>query len=195
MSLPELGVRMEGPGGQESRHGGRIFRWNSSSFGMTMAAGTRSREVEPCNCHKAAAVLAEAGFDCIRLADDWRGADFLAHYSETSQTLRFQLKTSLVIDRKYGDGQGPYICFPRDKTCGRWYPVKHSRLVAIVRENTEWLCSATRKQERKYGSWTGTPKVRTAPEEFACQTHWASSGFRECTAQDRSRPTLACGSG
>ena len=78
--------------------------------------GTRSREVEPCDCHKAAAVLAEAGFDCIRLADDRRGADFLAHYSETSQTLRFQLKTSLVTDKKYGDGQGPYICFPLDKT-------------------------------------------------------------------------------
>ena len=68
-----------------------------------------------------------------------------------SQTLRVQLKTGLVIDRKYGAGQGPYICFPRDKTCGRWYLVKHSGLVAIVRENTEWLCSAKRKQERRYG--------------------------------------------
>ena len=114
--------------------------------------GTRSREVDPDDFHKAAAVLAEYGFDCIGLANDWRGADFLAHYSETSQTLRVQLKTGLVIDRKYGDGQGPYICFPRDKTCGRWYLVKHSGLVAIVRENTEWLCSAKRKQERRYGS-------------------------------------------
>ena len=33
--------------------------------------GKNSKPIETYNFHKAAAVLAEYGFDCIRLSDDW----------------------------------------------------------------------------------------------------------------------------
>lgn len=42
--------------------------------------GKSSKQVETYNFHKAAAVLVEFGFDCIRVSDDWEGADFLAHH-------------------------------------------------------------------------------------------------------------------
>ena len=77
--------------------------------------GKRSKEVETYNYHKAAAVLAEYGFDCIRLADDWQGADFLAHHKRANQILKVQLKSCLVIDKKYKHEEELYMCFPLDK--------------------------------------------------------------------------------
>ena len=62
--------------------------------------GKNSKQVETYNFHKAASVLVEYGFDCIRTWDAWEGADFLAHRQESGETLTVQLKTSLVIDKR-----------------------------------------------------------------------------------------------
>ena len=37
-----------------------------------------SKQKEIHNFQKVSAVLADYGFNCIKLADDWNGADFLA---------------------------------------------------------------------------------------------------------------------
>ena len=57
------------------------------------------KQKEIYNFQKSAAVLADYGFNCIKLADDWQGADFLAYHKDGDETLRVQLKARLTIDR------------------------------------------------------------------------------------------------
>ena len=47
-----------------------------------------SKQQEIYNFQKVAAVLADFGFNCIKLADDWQGADFLAYHKDGDQTLK-----------------------------------------------------------------------------------------------------------
>ena len=49
-------------------------------------------EKEPHPFQKVAALLADYGFNCIKLDDDWQGADFLAFHKDGATTLRVQLK-------------------------------------------------------------------------------------------------------
>lgn len=146
--------------------------------------GRNSKQIETYNFHKAAAVLVEYGFDCIRLSDDWEGADFLAHHKKTNRTLKVQLKTCLVIDKKYLPNKDLYMCFPLDGT-GNWYLVKHSRLKELVRENApEWFDSPRWKKKQHFYHYTGIYKknqaVRDALEDYAYRSCYGSLGFREC---------------
>ena len=147
--------------------------------------GQRSKEVETYNYHKAAAVLAEYGFDCVRLADDWQGADFLAHHKRANQVLKVQLKSCLVIDKKYKHEEELYMCFPLDKT-GKWYLVKHSHLMEVAKDHG-WLKKNIWKTKGLYWTWTGTEEVRKALEEFAYEACHGYLGFRECTAQSKGK--------
>ena len=54
-----------------------------------------SKQKEIYNFQKVAAILADYGFNCIKLADDWQGADFLAYHKDGGQTLKVQLKGGL----------------------------------------------------------------------------------------------------
>ncbi len=47
-----------------------------------------SRQREIFNFQKVAALLAEYGFNCIKLSDDWQSADFLAYHKDGKETLR-----------------------------------------------------------------------------------------------------------
>ena len=68
-----------------------------------------------------AAILAEYGFNCLRLNDDWQGADFLAYHIDGINTLRVQLKSRINIQKKY-IGKRIFIAFPfRD----HWYLIEH----------------------------------------------------------------------
>ena len=145
--------------------------------------GKNSKQIETYNFHKAAAVLSEYGFDCIRLSDDWEGADFLAHHKITGRTLRVQLKTCLVIDEKYQDNEDLYMCFPLDRT-GNWYLVKYGRLMEIVRETApHWLESAKWTKTGGYFSWGGNRAIRKVLEDFAYKSRFGSLGFREAATQ------------
>jgi hypothetical protein len=64
-------------------------------------AELNSRQQENYNFHKIAARMAEYGFNCIRLTDDWQGADFIAVHVDGETFLKVQLKGRLMIDRKY----------------------------------------------------------------------------------------------
>ena len=59
------------------------------------------RQKENYNFHKVAAILADYGFVCIRLSDDWQGADFIAQHIDGATFLRVQLKSRLTIQKKY----------------------------------------------------------------------------------------------
>ena len=110
--------------------------------------GLNSKQKEIYNFQKSAAVLADYGFNCIKLADDWLGADFLAYHKDGDETLRVQLKARLTIDRKYC-GSGLYMNFPAR---GSWYLIEHDELVQIVGQVTGWLETSSWKDDDEYNS-------------------------------------------
>ena len=106
-----------------------------------------AKQQEIYNFQKVAAKLADYGFNCIKLDDDWMGADFLAYHKDGSLTLRVQLKGRLTISKKYS-GKDLYICF---KHAGDWYLVPHDTLVDVVGATTNWLNTSS-WQKGRYSS-------------------------------------------
>lgn len=97
-----------------------------------------AKQKEIYNFQKVAAVLADYGFNCIKLADDWQGADFLAYHKDGDH-LKVQLKGRVSIYKKY-KGKDLYMCFPVGKN---WCLVPHDELVRIAKETTPWLGSSS----------------------------------------------------
>ncbi len=60
-------------------------------------------------------------FDGDRLANDWNGADFLAHHMVTGETLKIQLKGRVSIAKKY-IGKDLWIVCPLED---RWLAIPH----------------------------------------------------------------------
>ncbi|MBX9345636.1 MULTISPECIES: hypothetical protein [Chromobacterium] len=69
-----------------------------------------ARQKENYNFQKLAAALADYGFNCLRLTDDWEGADFIACHVDGQTFLKVQLKGRLAFDRKYC-GKNIHIAF------------------------------------------------------------------------------------
>lgn len=107
-----------------------------------------AKQKELFNFQKIAATLADFGFNCIKLADDWQGADFLAYHVNGTRTLKVQLKSRLTIDQKYGD-KDIWMAFPHK---GHWYLVEHTILLEKVREHTDWLDTDSWKVKGWYSS-------------------------------------------
>lgn len=148
-------------------------------LGFEEGTGAASKQVETYNFHKAAAVLAEYGFDCIRLSDDWAGADFLAHHKETGNTLQVQLKSSLVIAKKFERNEDLYMCFPLDRT-GNWYLIKHTDLLELVREHSPyWLETSRWEANDLFWSYRATKEMRKALEPYAYWSQYGVINFRE----------------
>jgi hypothetical protein len=96
-----------------------------------------ARQKELFNFQKIAATLADYGFNCIKLADDWQGADFLAYHATADETLKIQLKPRITISTKYA-GKKIWIAFPHK---GFWYVIEHDKLVEKIGKSTTWLLS------------------------------------------------------
>ena len=90
-----------------------------------------SRQKENYNFHKVAARLADYGFNCLRLTDDWQGADFIACHINGETFLKVQLKGRLQINRIY-QGKDIHIAFIHGETM---YLYDHDRLVNHVEAN------------------------------------------------------------
>ena len=88
------------------------------------------RQKENYNFQKVAGILAGYGFNCIRLTDDWKGADFLAVHIDGKPLLKVQLKARPVIVKKL-QGKGIHMTFPVED---QWYLVSHRKLFDIVRK-------------------------------------------------------------
>ena len=69
-----------------------------------------SRQKENYNFQKVAGELADYGYNCLRLNDDWQGADFLAVHINGDDVLKVQLKGRFTIDDKYL-GKNIFIAF------------------------------------------------------------------------------------
>ena len=146
-------------------------------------SGKYSKQIETYNFHKAAAVLAEYGFDCIRLSDDWAGADFLAYHKDTERTLQVQLKSCLVIDKRFLPYEDLYICFPLDKADGNWYLLKHRTLEEVARNHNPYGFTINRWNDAGLiWSYTGTKEVKAALEPYVYRSRFRSLGYREVRA-------------
>ena len=114
-----------------------------------------AKQKELFNFQKIAATLADYGFNCIKLADDWQGADFLAYHLSGTNTLRVQLKSRIDIRKKY-QGKGLWIAFPHK---GFWYMIEHDLLVDKVGKHTKWLQKASWQVQGGYSSISINPQL------------------------------------
>ena len=124
-----------------------------------------AKQKEIYNFQKIAAALADYGFNCIKLQDDWLGADFLAYHKDGSRTLRVQLKGRVTIDRKYLR-RDLYIAFPFAEDGLRvWYLAPHDELVRHIGEHTNWLKTPSWRKGG-YSSVSLNPQLRDALEPY-----------------------------
>lgn len=125
-------------------------------------ADLNAKQKEIFNFQKVAALLADHGFNCIKLADDWQGADFLAYHFAGDTTLKVQLKGRANIDKKYL-GRGLHMAFP---AAGDWYVVEHDTLVDLCGEHTNWLNTASWKEKGGYSVASPSATLLDALEPF-----------------------------
>ena len=85
-------------------------------FERVLYSELNSRQKENYNFHKVAGELADYGFNCLRLNDDWQGADFLACHVDGVRYLKIQLKGRMTIDKKYL-GKDIHIAFFNGDNC------------------------------------------------------------------------------
>ena len=107
------------------------------------------------NFQKLAGLLADYGFNCIKLDDDWQGADFLAYHKDGHDTLKVQLKSRLTIAAKYR-GKGLHVAFP---LANGWCVIEHDELVRLVGIHTGWLASASWVEGEEYSSAAPAQKL------------------------------------
>lgn len=123
------------------------------SFVKVDYASLNARQQELYNFQKMAARLADYGYNCIWLTDDWQGADFLACHADGQTILRVQLKGRLVLDRKY-EGKGIHVAF-RDGEDFFIYP--HDELLNAVYRLGVIGEDAVRWNEQGSRSWHALP--------------------------------------
>jgi hypothetical protein len=104
----------------------------------------KAKQKELFNFQKIAATLADYGFNCIKLADDWQAADFLAYHFNGNVTLKVQLKQRVAKTKKY-IGKDIWMACPHK---GCWYLIEHDRLFAKVGECTKWLNAPSWKTKK-----------------------------------------------
>ena len=121
-----------------------------------------SRQKEIFNFHKVSSNLVEYGFNCIKLSDDWQGADFLAYHKDGEDTLRVQLKARLTIDKKYLN-KNIYITFPVNDS---WCLIKHDDLVKFVEDNTNWKNTDSWIKKGLYHSANPSKRLLGAIKEY-----------------------------
>lgn len=74
------------------------------------------RQQENYNFQKLSARLADFGFNCLRISDDWQGADLIAYHIDGQRFLKIQLKSRLTIHKKY-EGKDIWIAFFEGENC------------------------------------------------------------------------------
>jgi len=124
-------------------------------FELIPYATLNARQKEIFNFQKLSATLADYGFNCIKLADDWGGADFIAYHVITTRTLKIQLKSRISIGAKYV-GKDIWVAFPHKRF---WYLIEHDRLVEKIGECTDWLRTPSWLTGNAYSSVSINPTL------------------------------------
>jgi hypothetical protein len=121
-----------------------------------------AKQKEIYNFQKVAALMADYGFNCIKLADDWQGADFLAYHIDGVTTMRVQLKGRFTTDKKYLDKK-LHITFP---VKGIWYLVEHDLLVHLVSKHSNWLETDSWVSKGAYSSVAPNQQLLSSIEKY-----------------------------
>ena len=114
-----------------------------------------ARAKETYNFQKFAGRLADYGFTCILLSDDWHGADFIAYHFDKEAILKVQLKGRLTFQGKYR-GKDLHIAF-RDGDDFYLYPHDDFR-AELEEEGFVTDESPERWRENWNRSWKQVPK-------------------------------------
>jgi len=109
-----------------------------------------SKQKENFNFHKVASILANYGFNSMRLNDDWQGADFISIHISNGEIIKVQLKGRFTLDKKYID-KDLYIAFIENEEIKIYW---HDDAIAIMPENIK--TSNSWKNTGLY-SWGKTP--------------------------------------
>lgn len=117
-----------------------------------------ARQKELYNFQKLAGRLADYGYNCIWLSDDWQGADFLACHVDGATVLRVQLKARLVLDRKY-IGKNLYVAFRQGSD---FFIYPHDGLLERVTALGAMDAEKSGWKDRGSRSWPVLPKWAAA---------------------------------
>ncbi len=90
-----------------------------------------SKQKEIYNYQKVSAIFANFGICCIKLSDDWNGADFIA-VDLKGESINIQLKARVTFAEKY-HFKNLYICFP-DRKNNKWYLFPHDETLERFNE-------------------------------------------------------------
>lgn len=105
-----------------------ITKKRNSMFQRIEYGKLNPRQQENYNFQKVAGRLADYGFNCLKLNDDWQSADFLAVHVDGNTCLKVQLKGRLTLDNKYC-GKDVYVAFLIGNEC---YVYPHDTILKAV---------------------------------------------------------------
>ena len=116
-----------------------------------------ARQKENYNFAKASSRLADYGYSCSRLTDDWDGADFIAVHIDGSMR-KVQLKSRLYFGERYR-GKELWIVF-RDRDDVYFFPHDEllSKFISIGAFNIE-------ADSWRVDGWWSWPKI---PKKYLC---------------------------
>ncbi len=121
-----------------------------------------AKQKEQFNFQKISAVLADYGFLTIKIGDDWKGADFLAHHVGGDMILKVQLKGRLWFEKKY-IGKNIWMCFRKDNFV---YLYPHDDLLNIMLSSTNIKNTKSWIQDGIYHFPSLRPEFRRILEPF-----------------------------
>ncbi len=112
-----------------------------------------SRQIENYNFQKISAVLADYGYNYLRLTDDWHGADFIACHICGNIFLKVQLKGRLTLDKKY-QCKNVHIAFC---DLGTWYIYPHDTFLEAALNLNKISKSVSWDDKGSY-DWPSVPR-------------------------------------
>lgn len=112
------------------------------------------RQKENYNFQRVAARMADYGFNCLRLTDDWQGADSIACHINGETFLKVQLKPRLVIDRIYQDKDIHIAFFLGDAI----FIYDHDELIEYIENNRFIGAESVTWREEGKRTWPTPPR-------------------------------------
>jgi hypothetical protein len=125
----------------------------SHEFKTIRYESLNSRQRENFNFQKLAGHLADYGFYCMRLSDDWMGADLIACHTDGKTILRVQLKSRLTLDRKYV-GKALYIACTDPRRPEDWFVYPHDEVMSFAAPH---IANSVALKEKGIHSWYAVP--------------------------------------
>ena len=113
-----------------------------------------SRQKENFNFHKIAARMADYGYNCMRLNDDWQGADFIACHIDGDEFLKIQQKGRLTVNYPKYLGKSIYIAFIENEEC---FVYPHDELAELILKMSNIRETAAWEKSQAY-DWPRVPK-------------------------------------